>query len=128
MAIFLFLIVVELGFMIFDITAKATHFTPTVKADKWLTYILKFTMEPGKAGYRCQGLGYINMISYYCCGVSRILYLLTKSRFWWWSFTINLIPALSYTLMNMAYTENILSCWEEKTNKKGEIEVVFNFP
>jgi len=64
--------------MIVDITAKATHFQPIVKANNWLTYILKITIEPGEEGYRCQGLGYINMINYYLCGISKILYLLTK--------------------------------------------------
>jgi hypothetical protein len=97
--------------MIVDITAKATHFKPIVKANNCLTYILKITMELGKEGYCCQGLGYINMINYYFCGISRILYLFTKSHLWWWFFIINLVPALSYTLMNLAYTKNILDCW-----------------
>ena len=76
--LFLVLICAELGFMIVDLIAKANHFSPIARTDEWITYILEFTMEPGKEGYRCKGLGYYNMILYYLCGVSRIMYITTE--------------------------------------------------
>jgi hypothetical protein len=75
--VFLALICAELGFMVVDLIAKANHFSPIARTDEWITYILEFTMEPGKQGYRCKGLGYYNMIIYYLCGVSRIIYIAT---------------------------------------------------
>ena len=32
-------------------------------------------MKSNSEGYCCQGLGYVNTINYYLCGMARILYL-----------------------------------------------------
>lgn len=44
LVIFFICIVAQVGFMVFDLIAKASYFSPVVKADTWFTYILKFTL------------------------------------------------------------------------------------
>lgn len=110
--------------MIVDIVAKCKGYLPLLNSNDWLSFILKYTMDCEKRGYNCKGIGFWNEIFHFLCIISRILYLHSSSRIWFYIFLANLPMSVSYVWTNLAYSINILNVWSEE-HKENEIVLRF---
>lgn len=114
----------EIVSMIMDIIAKSHGFTPIVRGNHWLTFILKYTMNLNRKGASFIGLGYWNEIFHYTCIVARVMFLRTSCTPWNYLFFLTLPASASYVWMNVAYAKNISDRWNE-TMQNNEARVVF---
>jgi phosphatidylglycerophosphate synthase len=112
------LLTFEILSMVVDIIAKSHNYTPTIKADEWLTIILRYTMRCDRKGASFIFLGYWNEIFHYLCIVSRILFLQTSLLTWNVLFYVTLPASISYVWMNLAYAKLILNRWSEMNQDK----------